>query len=241
MSADFGEKLTDEEVDEGIREMDVGGGGQIDAGEFVERIVVRRAGRCGKRTGTEEDVQSPGLSERTNCFKQVMIENVEGSDEFLDPRKIHTVVTHATTAAAREQEIQLSTERVQHQQSNQVMQEKTGKREREKGERGKKEEGELGKKGTRRSRRTLWVGGQVQCPKHQASGCRGPSGSQGSQRFAPRSATVGSRLSSPLNDNWKIFQYGYCDEFLKLLPFTFTAKCNDLTKDPARTKNGGIS
>ena len=131
VSADRGEKLTDEEVDEAKREMDVGGGGQIDAGEFVVTTVVRRAGRCGKRTATEDDVQSPGWSERTNCIKHVTIEHVERPDELLDPSKSHTVVTHATVAAAREQEIQLSTQRVQHQHSKQVMQEKTGKKERE--------------------------------------------------------------------------------------------------------------
>ena len=80
---------------------------------------------------------------------EVTIEHVEGTDDSMDPRKIHTVVTHATAAAAREQEIQLSTQRVQqivevpqvqHHHINQVMQEKTGERER-KGERGKKQEG----------------------------------------------------------------------------------------------------
>ena len=75
---------------------------------------------------------------------QVTIEHVEGTDESLNPRKIHTVVTH-TTAAAREQEIQLSSQRVQqtvevpqvpHQHSNQVTQEKTGEREGEEREKG---------------------------------------------------------------------------------------------------------
>ena len=44
---------------------------------------------------------------------QVMTEHVQGADESLDPRKIHTVVTHATRAAAQEQEIQSSAQRVQ--------------------------------------------------------------------------------------------------------------------------------
>ena len=44
---------------------------------------------------------------------QVMIEHVEGTDESLDPRKIHTVVTHATAAATPEQETQHSTQGVQ--------------------------------------------------------------------------------------------------------------------------------
>ena len=49
---------------------------------------------------------------RAHGKTQVTIEHVEGTDESLNPRKIHTVVTHAT-AAAREREIQLSTQRVQ--------------------------------------------------------------------------------------------------------------------------------
>ena len=40
-------------------------------------------------------------------------------------------------------------------------------------------------------------GEQAQCPNSQVSECPGPSGSQGSQRFSRRSATVGSRLSTP--------------------------------------------
>ena len=37
----------------------------------------------------------------------------------------------------------------------------------------------------------------MQCPNSQVSECPGPSGSQGSQRFSRRSATVGHRLSTP--------------------------------------------
>ena len=33
-----------------MREMDVGGDGQVNAGEFIETVVVRRAARCDKRT-----------------------------------------------------------------------------------------------------------------------------------------------------------------------------------------------
>ena len=103
---------------------------------------------------------------RAHGKTQVTIEHVEGTDESLDPRKIHIVVTHATAAAAREQEIQQSTQRVQHQHSDQLMQEKTGEREREEKERKRervegerrRKEGELRKKGTRTSRRTSWVG-----------------------------------------------------------------------------------
>ena len=78
---------------------------------------------------------------RAHGKTQVTIEHVEGTDESLDPKKIHTFVTHATAAATREQET--------------VTQEKTEERERTgrvKHERRK--EGELRKKGTRRSRRT---------------------------------------------------------------------------------------
>ena len=39
VSADFGEKLTDEEVDETTREVGVGGYGQVDAAEFVGTMV----------------------------------------------------------------------------------------------------------------------------------------------------------------------------------------------------------
>ena len=41
---------------------------------------------------------------RAHGKTQVTIERVEGTDESLGPRKIHIVVTHATAAAAREQE-----------------------------------------------------------------------------------------------------------------------------------------
>ena len=97
---------------------------------------------------------------RAHGKTQVTIEYVEGTDESLDPRKIHTVVTHATAAAAREQEIQLSTQRVQqtvevpqvhHQHSNQVTQEKTGERkgdERENGRKGEREKKERERKGS---------------------------------------------------------------------------------------------
>ena len=89
---------------------------------------------------------------RAHGKTQVTIEHVEGTDESLYPKKIYTVVTHATAAATQEQETQLSTiqqtvgvPQVQHQHSNQVTQEKTEEREAErKGERERKEKGREG-------------------------------------------------------------------------------------------------
>ena len=90
---------------------------------------------------------------------QVAIQHVQGTNKSLDPGKICTVVTHATRAAAQEQEIQLSAQRVQQateaqqvQYNDRQLAEQTV-HERERGEReeGEKvqEEGEKGKGGKR--------------------------------------------------------------------------------------------
>ena len=100
----------------------------------------------------KDDLDDAGGLHHARDETGVTTGHVDDTDESLDPRKIHTDVTHATAAAAREQEIQLSTQRVQqtvevskvqHQHSNKVTQEKTGEREKKKrkGGRGQKEEG----------------------------------------------------------------------------------------------------